>query len=378
MTQVRRALRSRPRPATEVGRLEAAAERVLGVPVIAFGSARSAIAAILLAVRPTTGRVVLAACTCVAVPNAIRSANLRSVWLDIDGPNIDPRLITEGVRPGDAVLVQHTYGVHVAPDVVAAARERGAFVIEDRAHRFDGASILSDAVVYSLAHSKVVSGGQGGLAWVSDPRLAVELRRIRDGAAPVTDAAAARILRTSAVQAGLAHLGGPTSRPVGLLRRLALRIPSISVPAQTDDELHGLGVEILGCQPELAAAAERAVASAPQTIDHRRSIGARYRARLCGQVPPWAAGDEALVRMPLVVEDAETTWATLRRAGWDLGPRWFNAPVHPRGSISDYPAGSAPNAERLVRTVLTLPTHPLISAEIADEISDAVAAAAST
>jgi dTDP-4-amino-4,6-dideoxygalactose transaminase len=78
------------------------------------------------------------------------------------------------------------------------------------------------------------------------------------------------------------------------------------------------------------------------------------------------------------VEDAETTWATLRRAGWDLGPRWFNAPVHPRGSISDYPAGSAPNAERLVRTVLTLPTHPLISAEIADEISDAVAAAAST
>ncbi|MBA2719090.1 MAG: DegT/DnrJ/EryC1/StrS family aminotransferase [Chloroflexi bacterium] len=360
-----------------VGRLEAVAERELGIPVIAFGSARSAIAAVLQAAKPTSGRVVLPAYTCVAVPNALQSAGVRRVWVDIAGPNLDPDLTAAALSPGDGLIAQHTYGVLVRPGLIADARRRGAFVIEDRAHRFDGADIEGDAVVYSLEHSKVVSGGQGGLVWVRDPALAAEVGRIKDRTAPVGDRAARQILRTSALQSGLARLG-PRSRVNGLARRLALRLPYLSAPAQTADELAGHGVRLTALHPALAEIAIASVARSGRTIDHRRSIADRYRARLGELVPAWLGAELALVRMPVLVDDADAVTARLRRSGWDVGPRWFNAPVHPRGSISDYQPGTAPNAEKLASTVLTLPTHPLIDATTADRLADAVLAASAS
>ncbi len=370
--QIRRALRGAPGTDGAVERLEAAAEDVLGIPVIAFGSARSAIAAMLIASRPSSGRVVLPAYTCVAVPNAVRSAGLERVWVDVDGPNLGPRQTEAAVGTGDAVIAQHTYGVPVAAGVVASARACGAFVIEDRAHRFDAAELEGDGAVYSLEHSKVVSGGQGGLAWARDPALAAELRRIRSTAPTITDGAAATVLRTSGVQAGLVHWGGPASTVTGIARRIARRIPVVSAPAQTPDELAGRGVEITAPHPALAEIAIGSVRRAPSTIAHRRAIGDRYRERLGSLVPDWLPRGAAFVRMPILVGDAEAVTVRLLREGWDLGPRWFDAPVHPRGSASDYPPGSAPNAERLASRVMTLPTHPAIDEQVADRLIEAI------
>jgi dTDP-4-amino-4,6-dideoxygalactose transaminase len=344
----------------------------LGHPVVAFGSARSAMAALLIAARPPSGRVVLQAYTCVAVPNAVRSADLRCAWLDIAGPNLDPESANRELQPGDGLIAQHTYGVSVAPGLIAGMRKRGVFVIEDRAHRFDGSLIEGDAVVYSLEHSKAVSGGQGGLAWVRDQMIATELRRIRDTAAAIDDRAALRILRTSAIQAGLLRFGGAGSRGNSLARRMALHIPMISAPAQSTDELAGLGVRIERPHPALAEIAVSSVTRSRQTAEHRKSIAAHYRKRLRDLVPSWLNPEEPLVRMPVVVDDATLVTARLRRLGWDLGPRWFDAPVHPRGSISDYVAGTAPNAERLALTVLSLPTHPWIDRATADRLSEAL------
>ena len=152
----------------------------------------------------------------------------------------------------------------------------------------------------------------------------------------------------------------------------------MSAPAQSADELAGLGIRIRGPHPALAEIAISSIVRARHTIEKRRLIADQYRARLGDLVPAWLNPDEPLVRMPVIVDDADAVTARLRRSGWDLGPRWFDAPVHPRGSVSDYVSGAAPSAERLASTVLTLPTHPWIDRATADRLSDAVLAARSS
>jgi dTDP-4-amino-4,6-dideoxygalactose transaminase len=80
--------------------------------------------------------------------------------------------------------------------------------------------------------------------------------------------------------------------------------------------------------------------------------------------------------MPIEVEDADRVTRALRAVGIDLGRRWFDAPIHPRGSQSTYVPGSAPMAERLASRVISLPTHPLISLADVDAIAAAIRAAA--
>lgn len=375
-TQIRTALRSRRAEPGAVARLEAVAERSLGIPVIAFGSARAAIAALIMVARPPGARVTTQAFTCVAVPNAIVTAGGQADWIDIDGPEASPNAQAAAIRRAAGgrgiVIAQHTYGVPIAPALLSEARGFGAFVIEDRAHRFDGADVGGDAVVFSLEHSKVVSCGQGGLAWARDPAVAAQLRTLRDGWPTIDDPTAAQILRTSAVQAGLSRLGGPGSGVTGLARRIARRVPIVSIPAQTADELAGRGVDLIRLHPSLAEAGIRSVQRSTATNDHRREIATAYREAIPELIPSWLPIEAALVRLPIVVDDAAAVTARLRAQGWDFGPRWFDAPVHPDGSVSDYPAGAAPQAERLAARVLTLPTHARIDRKTAARVAEAV------
>jgi hypothetical protein len=62
----------------------------------------------------------------------------------------------------------------------------------------------------------------------------------------------------------------------------------------------------------------------------------------------------------------------LRRSGWDLGGRWFSAPIYPPTNderVFGYAAGTCPNAERLATQMLNLPTHPLVTAGVARRLT---------
>jgi dTDP-4-amino-4,6-dideoxygalactose transaminase len=126
--------------------------------------------------------------------------------------------------------------------------------------------------------------------------------------------------------------------------------------------------------PRLAAVAEHGMRRAAANVAHRVAIGRIYHDLLSPLVPEWLPADVALVRFPLVVEDAADLTRLLRGRGLDLGPRWFEAPVHPSGAMSSYRPGSAPAAERLAARVVTLPTHPRVSEDEARSIAAAVAA----
>lgn len=370
--QAIRALRGGVGPGS-VSDLESIAASALGGPVVAFGSARAALAVALQVLAGPGRTVFVPAFTCVAVPNAVRTAGGRIRWVDVVGPNIDVDEVLRIGKPGDSVIAQHTYGVPVDPAAIRALRSRGLLVVEDRAHRFDGAGVAGDVAIFSLEHSKVVSGGQGGLVRADDQALHARLQAARDvlddGSPDVS-----RILRTSAVQRLLAAPAVPAAVS-SLGRRIALRVPPLSQPGQSIDELAGGVVEVHRLDPRLAAVALASVASTQANLDHRARMAARYVERLGPLIPDWARVARPYVRMPAIVDDAGRVTRALRAAGLDLGPRWFEAPVHPAGSQSSYRPGSAPNAEHLAAHVITLPTHPLVTDVDLERVISALCAA---
>ncbi|HEX5824700.1 MAG TPA: DegT/DnrJ/EryC1/StrS family aminotransferase, partial [Candidatus Limnocylindrales bacterium] len=165
-------------------------------------------------------------------------------------------------------------------------------------------------------------------------------------------------------------------RPIGSIgRRLALRMAVFSEPGQSRAEIAGGDVDLAALHPALAAAARAGVERAAANRSHRLWAVERYVERLGDLVPAWAVVGRPYVRMPIIVDDAAPVTARLRAAGLDLGPRWFDAPVHPTGSRSSYVPGSAPIAESLSRRILSLPTHPLIRADDIDEIAQVILSA---
>lgn len=365
-------VRASPEAAAELERT-AAAE--LGFAFLALGSCRTAIWAA-LTTAPGLRRVWVPAYTCVAVPNAVSAAGLEIAWVDVDGANLDMESVLARAQPGDALIAQHTYGIPIDSALLVEARRQGIYVLEDRAHRFDADDIVGDATVLSLEHSKVVSGGQGGLVHAADSAQMSAIEELRRGLRPVTDSVARSVVMTSVGQLVFDWRGPLLDRAGATARRLLLRLPATSIAGQTEDELGGQGITPTASHPRLARLAAIGIRRHAANLDHRRQLVSIYAGRLTAHTPTWVPRDRPLVRFPVLVDDAERAWHAIRGRGIDLGPRWFAAPVHPAGSRSTYVPGSAPNAERLARSVLTLPTHPRVSRDDAREIAEVVAAVA--
>jgi dTDP-4-amino-4,6-dideoxygalactose transaminase len=315
---------------------------------------------VLDALKDSVRRVIVPAYTCVAVPNAIATAGLPIKWVDIAGLNIDMSAVVREIRAGDALLLQHTYGISPAPLEPVPS---GVYIIEDRAHRFDALGISGDAAFFSLEHSKVLSAGRGGLIWIRDQGLRRRILDLRAGLPLPANGEMRLVARTSAAQRLLAGLGIVPMAVKSLARRAAFRVPPISVPAHSEAETRHGRIEPQQMHPLAAALARQSLPRLRNDLAHRERIGAIYERILGSRIPDEARRGAAVVRMPVVVDDADAVRARVRERGVDLGERWFDATVHPRGSATTYRPGMAPHAEELVERILNLPLHALIQEE---------------
>src|SRR5689334_3457929 len=94
-----------------VARFEEAASRSLDLEVLATGSARTALYLLIRALQPSIRRLLVPAFTCVAVPNAAAAGGVGVEWIDIAGLHMDVERAASHVRSGDAILVQHSFGI---------------------------------------------------------------------------------------------------------------------------------------------------------------------------------------------------------------------------------------------------------------------------
>ena len=168
----------------EVHRFEEEIAAYLGVPhAVAVANGTLALEAALLALGIGAGDdVVVPARTYVATGSAVVRLGARPLFADVDheSGNVTAATIAASITPRTrAVIVVHLAGWPCEMDaILALARDRGLFVVEDcaQAHgaRYRGRPVgsLGDVAAFSFCQDKIMSiGGEGGMVTTADEAL---------------------------------------------------------------------------------------------------------------------------------------------------------------------------------------------------------------
>lgn len=349
------------------------------VPVFAFGSARSALAACLMAVGIKHGdEVVVSAYTCLAVPTAVLAAGGTPVYCDVDTDTLNANLdlILAVVTPRTrAVVIQHTMGSVVpVAEIVTALRPRGILVIEDCAlsvgSRSRGVLVgtTSDAAVFSMELSKTISSGWGGLLVVNDHALASDVARLYEAVREPRPGSSRRDMLQTAVSA-LCHspalfdwLGKYVLYLAFKVGWFRLSTPPLELKGEVaDDFMTKMGAPQARFATlqwrDFSGIAARCEANAESLRTALASVGA--------VTPGSPAPEDCAVspRVSFLVRDPGEAVRFFAGRGMELG-RWFSGPLSPPPAdpAFNYSPGSYPNAEYLARTVVNLPCHSGVSA----------------
>ena len=149
----------------------------------AVSSGKGALAVILGALHSLSGRrkVILPAYTCFSVPSAILRAGLEPVPCDIEEGSFDydhAKLLPMLQEDVLCVLSTHLFGVPADPGrILGPCRSKGIFVVEDAAQALGGAvdgqwlGTLADVGFYSLGRGKNITCGGGGIIVSDSPDI---------------------------------------------------------------------------------------------------------------------------------------------------------------------------------------------------------------
>lgn len=176
---------------TYVDAFEGAFARYCGVDhAIACVNGTAALHVALLGLGVAPGdEVICPTLTYVATANAVTYCGAKPVFVDSESAtgNLDParleQLVTERTR---GIIAVHLYGHPADMDtIVAFARDRGLFVVEDAAeahgaeYRNRRVGSLGDAAVFSFYGNKILTTGEGGMVVTDDPGVADRVRQLK-------------------------------------------------------------------------------------------------------------------------------------------------------------------------------------------------------
>jgi perosamine synthetase len=352
---------------------------------VSFSTGRVALYALLNVFNVHNGdEVLLQVPTHIVVPNSIRFAGGRPVYVDCDPTtfNIDLEDAERKITPRTRILlVQHTFGIPV--DIHAAqclAEKYNLTLIEDCVHAL-GAQYLGQqlgsfgrAAFFSTEETKVISSTMGGMAVTNDPTIAAQLRVFQQGCAwpdgEIVWRYLAKLILYHIFTQPYIH---PYTRWIYL--RVLKRSVSNLAPSDTSvEEMEGRrpGDYLQRLSNGQAAIALRQIKRLDANISHRRSMAYTYHKLLQergSQVIRLPSGSQpSFVRYPLIVSDRVLAiQAASQRV--ILG-EWFSSVLEGSASpaFGEYEAGSCPNAEYAVRHLVNLPTHFRVKLEDADYI----------
>lgn len=134
--------------------------------------------------------VIVPSFTFVAAANAVRYESATPVFVDIEPRclNLDPNCIEAAITPRTrAIIAVHTFGCPAdMRAILEIARRHQLRVIEDACEAigamYQGRHVGSfgDAAVFAFYPNKQITTGEGGLVVTGDPRLAREIRAMRN------------------------------------------------------------------------------------------------------------------------------------------------------------------------------------------------------
>ncbi len=134
--------------------------------------------------------IITQAYTTIALPNAIKWAGFKPVYVDIkeNTYNTDPDKIEAKISAKTkALIVQHTFGLPTEMDrIQTLCQKHKLFLIEDCAHslgaEFNGQKVgtFGDAAFFSFGRDKIISAVNGGMVITNNELLAEKIKAYRD------------------------------------------------------------------------------------------------------------------------------------------------------------------------------------------------------
>lgn len=323
----------------------------------------------LAAVSRDRTEVLIPAYTCYSVAASVVRAGLVPRLVDIDPAtlDVDPAAL-EAVDPRAAlaIIATNLYGLpNDLPRLVAWARPQGVFVIDDAAQALGASSsgrsagTWGDAGLFSLDKGKNVSAIDGGILVTRSDTVRDALEReVAALADPGLTRRVEHVVKTL-VYAGLLHprlYWVPQAIPQLGLGKTVYTL-DFAIEAQ-DPSLAALGEVMLG---ELDRFTATRRAHAGQLIEAMGAVpGIRVPAVRAGSTAAW-------LRLPILVEDPERRERLLA----ELQAAGIGATTSYPASLADVPevralaggrVAACPGAREVASRIVTLPTHPYVTA----------------
>ena len=406
---------------TDAKKLEDEFKNYLGVKyAFSFNSGRSALIAILKAMDIKEGdEILLQGFTCNAAVNPILNLKAKPIFVDIDETlNLDPRDLEKKITESSkVVMIQHTFGNPAKIDEIKEiCKENNLFLIEDCAHslgaeysirkRSHPASSLEeagsstfqpryasgkvgtfgDASFFSLGRDKIISSVYGGMAVANNDEIGKKIGEIQSNLPfPSNGWILQQILHPIIFSLGLPIFSFFNIGKAILYLCQKLKILS---PSVYPEEKKGKVAKYFPKKMPnaLAILTLNQFRKLERFNKHRREIADIYRHRLI-QIESQINTDNTkriftnenawpiYMRYSIFAENAEEIREKLKRQNILLDDGWHTLPIVPNGTDLEkmqYHKGSCPNAEKVAKIILNLPTGIKISKKDAEKIAKLV------
>lgn len=337
---------------------------------VSFTSGRGALHAVLNALGVgENDEVILQAFTCAVVPNAVTACGAGAVYADItDSLTLDPKSIEQNIsEKTKAIIVQHTFGIPSDMDAICAiAKQHNLFVIEDCAHTIGGEykgkklGSFGDASIFSFGRDKAFSSVFGGMAIAKEKTVVDRLRAIQQAEIyPSVFWLLQQLLHpiASGIILPVYNFFGIGKAILVLLQKAKL----LSFPVLLEEKKGVTPAIFMQKMPNVLAELALFQLSRLSEFNGKREDAVNLYLEEFGggnnqqQAP--------LLRFPLFVNNRDELLQRAKKQNLYLGT-WYSEVIDPKGVDFEkmhYVKGSCPNAEKIARKIINLPTYPAMS-----------------
>ncbi len=349
---------------------------------ISFASGRGSLYAILTCLGVGSGdEVILQAFTCSAVIQAILSTGATPVFADITQEmTLSVESVEEKFTPKTKVLLlQHTFGIPADIETFQKlTNKKNIFLIEDCAHGIGGEykntklGSFGGASIFSFGRDKAFSSVSGGMAITKDKTLAKKLRSFQEAQGyPSNFWVMQNLLHPVVFYFCILPLYDVLHMGKAILVLLQ-KIHVLSFPVATSRKL--LAPEDTKKMPHaLSELALLQLSRIERMNKKRKEVSQKYRKEVLGMHP--VKNDSIpYLRYPIFVEDASQCIVELRKEKVYLG-NWYGNVIDPKGVSLEklrYKMGSCPQAEKIAKEIVNLPTYVSLSKEDVDQVISSI------
>jgi dTDP-4-amino-4,6-dideoxygalactose transaminase len=316
--------------------------------------------------------IITQAFSCIVVPNAIKFAGYKPIYVDIDETyNLDiedlKRKINERTK---AIIIQNTFGIPAKiGEILEIAHQNKILVIENLTHslgaKYKGKYLgnFGDFALLSFNRNKVISSIIGGALVVNNKNFLEKIKNSYEYLPELSQKEIKKIIFTGKVlYEAKENYNFLTKIYLKFLRKKSKIFEMVSF------------IEKKGKKPEnylfkfpeiLFPLLLNQLKKLERFNEHRKEIAKIYLEKF----PLNFSGEPIFLRFPILIENRDFVLEKFKKENIYLGD-WYKCVLIPCSDLKifDYEIGSCPKAEKTAEKIINLPTYIGVSKEKAEFI----------